>query len=142
MGPVPGGERITVIDCLRGAALFGMMTANMRGFDAPVPAYIQPSLMWTWLPDRLAQALVDWLIHGKFITIFAALFGVRVRDPDGSRRRAPSGRGILHPPDGGLLLIGMVHAFGLWWGDILISYAVCGYFLPLFRNLGQGAVLR
>jgi hypothetical protein len=32
IGPVPGDERITVIDCLRGAALFGILMANMRGF--------------------------------------------------------------------------------------------------------------
>ena len=41
-----------------------------------------------------------------------------------------------------LLVIGLVHAFGLWWGDILVTYAVCGFFLLLFRNLSQRAILR
>jgi uncharacterized membrane protein YeiB len=59
IGPVPGDARITVIDCLRGAALFGILTANMRGFNAPLAAYMDTRLMWTWLPDRIAQALVD-----------------------------------------------------------------------------------
>ena len=57
-------------------ALFGILVANMRGFNGPLPAYFQPDLMWTWMPDRVAQAFVDWLVQGKFITIFAALFGV------------------------------------------------------------------
>ena len=63
IGPVPGEERITVIDCLRGAALLGILIANMRGFNAPLNAYFQPYLLWASMPDRIAQALVDWLVR-------------------------------------------------------------------------------
>jgi len=114
IGPVPGGERITVIDCLRGAALFGIITANMRGFNAPVSAYIQPSLMWTWLLDRIAQALVDWLVQGKFITIFAALFGIGFAIQMDRAAARHQGVGFYTRRMAGLLLIGIVHAFGLW----------------------------
>ena len=34
-GPVTAAERILYIDILRGMALFGILAANMRGFDAP-----------------------------------------------------------------------------------------------------------
>ena len=34
-----------------------------------------------------------------------------------------------------LLLFGLLHAFLLWWGDILISYAFCGLILILFLCL-------
>jgi uncharacterized protein len=33
-----------------------------------------------------------------------------------------------------LLLFGFLHAYLLWFGDILFSYAVCGLFLYLFRR--------
>lgn len=137
IGPVPAGERITVIDCLRGAALFGILMANMRGFHAPLDAYIRADLLWTWMPDRITQAFVDWLISGKFITIFATLFGIgfaiqleraaaRGQDFTFFRRR------ML-----GLLLIGLAHSFLLWWGDILVAYAICGLFLIVFRDVTQ-----
>ena len=141
IGPVPGDERITLIDCLRGAALFGILTANMRGFNGPVAAYMEPSLMWPSLPDRLAQALVDWLVQGKFITIFAALFGIGFAIQ--MDRAAARGHGVTFYARrmAVLLAIGLVHSFGLWWGDILVTYAVCGFFLPLFRHRSQRAIL-
>src|SRR5262245_53359786 len=103
--------------------------ANMRGFNAPLAAYMRPELMWTWLPDRITQAVVDWLISGKFITIFAALFGVGFAIQM-ERAMARGGnvtfyvRRLL-----ALLLIGLAHSFLVWWGDILVSYALAGFFL-------------
>ena len=101
IGPVPGEERITVIDCLRGAALFGILTANMRGFAAPVGAYTDPTKMWSWPPDLVVQALVDWLVSGKFITIFATLFGIGFAIQMDRAAAAPSRGGLLRAPDGG-----------------------------------------
>jgi uncharacterized protein len=40
-----------------------------------------------------------------------------------------------------LLVIGLLHSFLLWWGDILTSYAVCGFLLMLFRKRSQRTVL-
>jgi uncharacterized protein len=140
MGPVPSGERITVIDCLRGAALFGILAANMRGFASPAPVYFRPELWWTGTGDRVVQALVDWLVSGKFVTIFSALFGIGfaiLMERAAARGR---GAGFYARRMGALLLIGIVHAFGFWWGDILISYAICGFLLMLFRRRAQRTV--
>jgi uncharacterized protein len=139
--PVRAEERITVIDCLRGAALLGILIANMRGFNAPLAAYMRPSLMWTWMPDRFAQALVDWLVSGKFITIFATLFGIGFAIQMDRAASRGYGASVYARRMAVLLLIGLVHAFGLWWGDILVPYAVCGFFLLLFRRRSQRALL-
>jgi uncharacterized protein len=141
LGPVPAAERITAIDALRGAALLGILIANMRGFNAPLAAYFQPRLMWTWLPDQITQALVDWLVSGKFITIFATLFGVGFAIQMDRAAARGLGSGVYMRRMGILLLIGLVHSFTLWWGDILVSYAICGLFLPLFRTRTQRTVL-
>jgi uncharacterized protein len=141
-GPVPSEERILVIDCLRGAALFGILTANMRGFFAPFGAYFQPNLAWTWLPDRIVQAVIDTVISGKFITIFAALFGVGFAIQMERASRSGRGIGFYARRLAALLLIGIAHSFLLWWGDILIPYAVCGFALMLFRNRSPSALLR
>ncbi len=98
--------------------------------------------MWTWLPDRLTQALVDWLVQGKFITIFAALFGIGFAIQMDRAAARHQGVAFYARRMAVLLLFGLVHAFGLWWGDILVSYAICGFLLLLFRNLSQRAILR
>jgi uncharacterized protein len=141
IGPVPADERITLIDCLRGAALFGIVMANMRGFNAPLAAYMRPELMGTWLPDRITQALVDWLITGKFITIFAGLFGIGFSMQ--MERAAAHGRNVsfFGRRMVVLFLIGLAHSWLLWWGDILTNYAVCGFFLLSFRASNQRTIL-
>lgn len=41
-----------------------------------------------------------------------------------------------------LLLMGLLHLFFLWSGDILALYALMGMLLPLFRNCSNKALLR
>jgi uncharacterized protein len=141
IGPVPGQERITVIDCLRGWALLGILIANMRGFNAPLAAYFQPYLLWTWGPDRAAQALVDWLVQGKFITIFATLFGVGFAIQMDRAMARQQGVGFYARRMIVLLAIGLVHGLVIWWGDILSNYAVCGLLLFFFRKRSQKTVM-
>src|SRR6185436_12565652 len=76
LAPVAAGERVEIIDVVRGMALFGILAANIRGFAGPASTYFMPQLFWPALHDRIAQALIDTFIQGKFITIFATLFGV------------------------------------------------------------------
>src|SRR2546422_56976 len=71
LGPTQPDERITLIDILRGLALFGIIMANMRGFAGPLMAYFQPNLIWKTRTDFWVQAFIDTFIQGKFITIFA-----------------------------------------------------------------------
>jgi uncharacterized protein len=140
IGPVPGEQRITLIDCLRGWALFGILMANMRGFHAPMDAYMEVHY-WTWRPDYITQLLVDWLISGKFITIFAALFGVGFAIQMERAATRIGGIAFYRRRLAVLFLIGLVHALVLWWGDILTNYAICGFFLLYFRNSSQRRIL-
>ena len=140
--PVPVEERIQAIDVLRGLALFGILTANMRGFNSPMQAYFNPLLMWKEPADRIAQALVDCFVSGKFITLFAFLFGLGfavqlTRAETGGGRFA----GLFGRRMTGLLLFGLAHSFLIWWGDILLNYAFVGFLLLLFRKRSQKTVL-
>ena len=76
MAPVDPAQRIELLDILRGAALFGILASNMRAFNSPLPVYVDHSLMWTGTADRITQDAIDLLITGKFITLFAFLFGI------------------------------------------------------------------
>lgn len=143
MRPVAAGERIEVLDALRGAALFGIIAANMRGFSGPLAAYFDHTLMWTDRVSRVAQAFVDIFIQGKFITLFAFMFGIGFAiqmeraDRSGVRSRMFYVRRLAI-----LLVFGILHFVLIWWGDILAPYAILGFALMLFRNRSQKALLR
>lgn len=141
--PVAAGERIEVLDALRGAALFGIIAANMRGFSGPLAAYFDHTLMWTDPVNRTAQAFVDLFIQGKFITLFAFMFGIgfaiQMERADRSGVTSPIlyvRRLVI------LLLFGIAHFVFVWWGDILAPYAILGFALMLFRKRSQKALLR
>jgi uncharacterized protein len=143
MTPVSASERIEVLDVLRGAALFGIIAANMRGFNGPLPDYFDHRLLWTDTTSRIAQWFVDFFIQGKFITLFAFMFGLGFAiqmeraDHSGVESRAFYVRRLAI-----LFLLGILHFVLLWWGDILAPYALMGFLLMLFRKRSQKAVLR
>jgi|SRR5688572_3821317 uncharacterized protein len=143
MSPVTPGERIDVLDVLRGAALFGILAANMRGFNGPLAAYFDHRLMWTDMTSRLAQAFVNFFIQGKFITLFAFMFGIGFAilmeraDRSGTASRIFYVRRLAI-----LLLFGALHFLFIWWGDILAPYALMGFALMRFRQRSQKAILR
>jgi uncharacterized protein len=141
--PVAAGERIQVLDALRGAALFGIIAANMRGFSGPLAAYFDHRLMWTDATSRVAQGIVDVFIQGKFITLFAFMFGIgfAIQMERADRSGVPS-RIFYVRRLAVLLLFGMAHFAFVWWGDILAPYALMGFVLMLFRNRSQQALLR
>ena len=143
MAPVQASERIEFLDVLRGAALFGIITANMRGFNGPLAAYFDRQLMWTGAVDRIAQGFIDVFVSGKFITLFSFLFGIgfaiqmhrasdRAVDPKKFYRRRLTV----------LLCFGLLHSIFIWWGDILMPYALMGFCLFALRNRSDKAILR
>jgi uncharacterized protein len=143
MSPVAPGERIDVLDALRGAALFGIIAANMRGFSGPLADYFRHTLMWTDPINRVAQAFVNLVIQGKFITLFAFMFGIGFAiQMERADRRGATSRIFYVRRLAVLLLFGIVHFVFVWWGDILAPYALMGFLLMLFRNRSQKAILR
>ena len=69
------------------------------------------------------------------MTIFSMLFGAGLVLMDQRAARAgASVRGVYYRRVLWLLAIGLIHAYLIWSGDILVLYAECGLFLYLFRN--------
>jgi len=140
MVPVAAGERIDVIDILRGLTLFGILTANMRGFNAPSQVYFNIGRMYAGTADSIAQGLIDFFIQGKCVTLFAFLFGLGFAVQ--MDRAAERGKSISFYPRrlAILLVIGLLHATLIWWGDILVPYALLGFVLLLFRKANQKTI--
>jgi uncharacterized protein len=134
LGPTAAEERYEILDVLRGAALFGIVSANMILYSLYV--YL-PEDAKVAMPTHAADQALDFLelmfIEGKFYTIFSVLFGVgfsillsRARAKEIVFHRFFLRRVLL------LFLIGVAHAVLFWHDDILQSYALCGALLLPF----------
>ncbi len=140
MQPTTATERVVEIDVLRGFALIGIIVANMRGFNSPMEVYMRPYLVWDSTVDRAVQAFIDCFVSSKFITLFAILFGLGFAVQ--LERAGERFTGIYLRRLVWLLAIGAIHAFGIWWGDILLAYALMGFFLLAFRERPIESVAR
>jgi len=133
--PVQPAERIQIVDILRGFALFGVLFVNMTIFSYPMQAIVLPADPNLPFYDRAALWLIHALGEGKFYALFSLLFGLGLTlqmeriEGRGGRFVPLYARRLLV-----LLLIGIVHAFLIWMGDILILYALLGFLLILFRK--------
>jgi uncharacterized protein len=142
VGPVSLSERILFIDVLRGMALFGILAANMRAFFAPLDAYDHIGVLYHGRADVLAQAFIEAFIQGKFISIFSFLFGMGFAIQM-SRAEARGVRFMGFYPRRllALALFGVIHGVLIWAGDILLTYALSGAILLLFRKRQQRTLL-
>jgi uncharacterized protein len=142
VGPVSLSERILFIDVLRGMALFGILAANMRALAGPIEIYDRIQVLFPGRADVLAQWFIDAFIQGKFISIFSFLFGMGFAIQL-SRAEARGVRFLSFYPRRllALALFGLVHGLLIWSGDILLTYALSGAILLLFRNRQQKTLL-
>ncbi|MEM7479787.1 MAG: DUF418 domain-containing protein [Acidobacteriota bacterium] len=134
--PVTKAQRIVTLDVLRGFAVLGILVMNIQSFAMPNAAYVNP----TAYGDLSGANLVVWLVSHvladqKFMTIFSLLFGAGIALMAGRMKARGTSGWYLHLRRmGGLLVIGMIHAYGIWGGDILVTYAVCGVVVFSCRN--------
>ena len=134
--PVSIQERIGSIDVLRGVAILGILLMNSITFSMVLGTYENPSVYndlsgadwWTWLT-------LHCFADQKFMTIFSILFGAGVCIFT-ERVEAKSNNvwSLQLSRMGWLLLIGLIHAYFIWYGDILVSYAVAGVAIALVRK--------
>ena len=142
--PISAGERLESLDVLRGFALLGILAMNIRAMAAPFSAYMYPYAFFDYDgASRLAYAFTSIGFDLKMMGLFSMLFGAGVLLYAG--KPTASGR----PPRGlwfrrmfWLLVIGLVHAYLIWDGDILVPYALCGILLLWWvRRLPAWALL-
>jgi len=134
LNPIAPSERIQHIDIIRGLAIFGIYLVNMQDFYSPWQ-YLKPGDWWQSPIDLATQAFIDIFAQANFYTLFSFLFGFsmvifkeRALQKDYSFVPLFSRRLIV------LLAVGIIHAFFIWSGDILIPYALIGFILILFHK--------
>ncbi|WP_264736850.1 DUF418 domain-containing protein [Cytobacillus firmus] len=135
VSPVLEKDRIISLDIMRGFAILGIFLVNMLSFHSPF-LYIDPFEWWDSPADKAAYAFIDIFVQASFYPLFSMLFGyglVILRE----RALAKSlwFGGMAARRFSLLLLIGIIHAFLLWHGDILINYAIFGFIFLLFVKM-------
>jgi len=142
--PVPQKDRIVSIDLLRGVAVLGILIMNIQHFSMPAAAYINPTAYgdlaglnkWVWIISHM-------LASGKFMGIFSILFGAGILlFTQRAELKGLNSAALHYRRMGWLLLFGLMHAYLLWTGDILVSYSLCGMLVFLFRNKRATSLIR
>jgi len=142
--PVKTTDRILYLDILRGMAILFIFLANSLPFSgwwdltaAEIDAMPFPML------DYVLEVLCTIFIDGKWYSVFSILFGIGlVVQMHSMRERTASFSRFFTRRMMGLLLIGGLHLFLLWPGDILALYAFIGLVAVAFRNASDKRLLR
>lgn len=142
IGPISSKDRIEVVDVLRGIAVGGILIGNMQWFSGYGMA---PPEIASTLPvyDQITRYLVHVFIEGKFYSLFSFLFGfgfalqIARAEERGDTKASVFKRRLFW-----LLVIGLLHGFLLWAGDILSVYALVGFVLLLFRRKSNESLLK
>ena len=143
MKPVEKTNRIQSIDLLRGVAILGILIMNIQSFAMPSAAYNNPLAYG----DLTGLNKITWILSHlfadqKFMSIFSVLFGAGIilitekkELLTGSSVKLHYTRNLI------LLLIGLLHAHLIWYGDILVAYALCSFLVYPFRKLSPKKLL-
>lgn len=133
--PTGVNERIISIDVMRGFALLGIFVVNMLFFHSPY-IYINP---YTWFQnpsDYETFKMIDIFVQGSVYPLFSMLFGygLAMQFLKSTANGGPFAKFAVRRLTV-LLIIGCIHAFLIWAGDILITYALAGFVLILMIRL-------
>ncbi|WP_405062025.1 DUF418 domain-containing protein [Kribbella sp. NBC_01505] len=125
-GPTAIKDRALGPDLARGLLLLFIALANTHGFLHPSGAGdIRAMPIPTTLPDRIVAFLETTLVDGRSYTMFAALFGYGMVQI--ARRQSgewKDTRKLLRRRARWLVLLGLLHAVLLYYGDILTAYGL------------------
>lgn len=142
IAPIEAARRIKTLDVLRGLAILGILAVNAPFFAAPWQTALNPTLdpiaieagkAWAWFVPHV-------FFEAKFITLFSLLFGVSVFLVGGERSDKERGK-VLRRRLGWMLIFGLIHGMAIWYGDILLVYAVAGLIMMLARSWKPGTLM-
>jgi len=134
--PIDLKNRVHSLDLLRGFAVLGILIMNITSFSQISMAYMNPTI-------GAGLEGYNQYFHGfnyifadtRFMSIFSMLFGAGVVlftqriEAKGERVAALHYKRMFW-----LLLFGLIHAYFIWIGDILVAYSICGSLVFFFRK--------
>lgn len=133
----PRAKRILAIDVLRGTALLGILPMNMQIFTTVGGGFFYPyATEYTDTANLSVWVALRVLIGNKDLSLFSLLFGAGLILSAGARRDGAESPIKTHFRRMAVLwAIGLLHAYLIWSGDILVTYAIVGVAVYFLRNL-------
>lgn len=131
---MPENTRYFSLDAMRGFAVMGILLMNITAFALPQATYFVPDAAGPLsLADRIAWFATFVLIDGKMRGLFSMLFGASMLViMDRAEIAGQDGRVVHLNRVAWLFLFGLAHYLFIWWGDILMLYALVSLLaLPL-----------
>jgi uncharacterized protein len=136
-------QRLDSLDLLRGASILGILLMNVPSIGLPSAAYTNPTAYGNIsTANYLTWIIIHIFADMKFITIFSTMFGAGIiLQAERSAARGLSPAGVHYRRMAILLLIGLCHAYFVWFGDILVMYCLAGMILFPLRRLPETALI-
>lgn len=136
----PPNQRIVAVDVLRGLAVMGIILLHsIEHFNL----YVYPDEISEWMKftDKAIWDGFFFMLGGKAYAVFALLFGFGFYiQYENERKRGRDFRLRFMWRMVLLFLIGQINAM-FFTGEILVTYAIIGLFLPLFCRLSTKTIL-
>lgn len=141
--PISSQERIQFLDVLRGIAILFIFTANVPFLSGIFDMKPEDMMALPTYPiDHWVDMTIRVFVEGKFYTLFSLLFGIGFAVQYNSfKSKGGSFPVFFSKRMLGLTLIGGIHLFVFWLGDILTLYAVLGFVLIAFRDTSDKKLL-
>ncbi|WP_100011435.1 DUF418 domain-containing protein [Lentibacillus sediminis] len=134
--PTKEANRLQWVDAARGFAIFGIFMVNIGSFSAPYFLYGGEREAWPAAIDQFAITFIDVFFQASFYTLFSILFGFGFQMmKDRLEIRGTAYRPFLTKRLFILIGFGLVHAFLIWHGDILLSYGIIGLLMLPFLTV-------
>ena len=131
-----GKPRIESLDVLRGFAILGILIVNAPYFASVWQAAMVPNAvehltvgdetLWSWL-------VMHTFFEFKCITLFSMLFGISIYLVGGERSDKTKGAQLRRRLSW-MIVFGLIHGALIWYGDILLVYALTGWLVLLARS--------
>jgi uncharacterized protein len=136
--------RIATLDIVRGVAVMGILAMNVVAFAMPFQAYMNPLAYGLETGADFASWLVSFIfVDGKMRGLFSLLFGASMLLVIERAEASGQDAGSIHfRRMVWLLVFGLVHLYLIWFGDILVGYALIGMIAWFFRNKEPAALVR
>jgi uncharacterized protein len=138
MATAASADRHISMDAVRGFAVLGILLMNIVGMGLPGFSYIDPNYyggsdganLWTWAVNFVVA-------DGKMRGLFSMLFGASMLlIADRAEKGSALGPNQIHYRRMfWLVVIGVLHGVFLWYGDILVFYAIAGMLAFPLRKL-------
>ena len=134
--PIDLKNRIHSLDLLRGFAVLGILIMNITSFSQISMVYINPTIGHGL--EGYNKYFHDFnyiFADTRFMSIFSILFGAGiVLFTERIEAKGKKVYVLYYKRMFWLLVFGLIHAYFIWAGDILVAYAICGSMVFFFRK--------